>query len=76
MAPLSSSEERRKDMIADREAEIRSHQSDYVDARGILLPAVEYLKRAVESAYAQENITGELLSTVSMFTSFHSFSNC
>jgi hypothetical protein len=39
--------------------------SDYVEARGILLPAVEYLKRAVDAAHTQGKISGDLLSTVS-----------
>jgi hypothetical protein len=38
--------------------------ADYVEARGILLPAIEYLSRAVDNAHAQENVTGTLLATV------------
>jgi hypothetical protein len=43
------------------------HTADYVEARGILLPAVEYLQRAVDGAHAQCNVTGELLATVSRY---------
>ncbi|KAJ4288011.1 hypothetical protein N0V90_012027 [Kalmusia sp. IMI 367209] len=64
-APLSTSEEHRQVTRANVEAESRLYLSDYVEARGILLPAVEYLKRAAEAARVQEKITGDLLSTVS-----------
>ena len=47
------------------EAESRLHTADYVEARGILLPAVEYLRRAVEMARTQDKLTGDLLSLVS-----------
>jgi hypothetical protein len=46
------------------EAEQALHTADYVEARGILLPAIEYLSRAVDKAQAQENVTGMLLATV------------
>jgi hypothetical protein len=52
-------------MRGNAEAESRLHTADYVEARGILLPAVEYLKRAVELAGTQEKVTGDLLSLVS-----------
>lgn len=38
--------------------------ADYVEARGILLPAIEYFQRAVDAAHAQCNVTGLLLATV------------
>jgi hypothetical protein len=41
------------------------HTADYVEARGILLPAIEYLQRAVDSAHSQGTVTGALLVTVS-----------
>ena len=47
------------------EVENRLYTSDYVEARGTLFPAVEYLKRAVEAARTQEKVTGGLLCTVS-----------
>jgi hypothetical protein len=46
------------------EAEQRLHTGDYVEARGILLPAVEYLKRAVDTAHSQGSVTGSILCTV------------
>jgi len=46
------------------EAEQRLYTADYVEARGILLPAIEYLQRAVDTAHAQSSVTGSLLSTV------------
>jgi hypothetical protein len=46
------------------EAEQILHTADYVEARGILLPAVEYLQRAVDAAHSQDSVTGVLLSTV------------
>ena len=49
------------------EAEQRLHTADYVEARGILLPATEYLQRAVDAARSQGNVTGFLLSTVREF---------
>lgn len=61
---LSSSEEQRQATSATLEAEDRLHLPDYVEARGILLPAVEYLKYAVDAARAQGKLTGSLLSTV------------
>jgi hypothetical protein len=38
--------------------------ADYVEARGILPPAIEYLQRAVEWARAQGNLSGQVLVTV------------
>ncbi|KAF2270382.1 hypothetical protein CC78DRAFT_573656 [Lojkania enalia] len=61
--PLSRSEEEQQAFRAEREAEDRLHTADYVEARGILLPATEYLKRAVNTAQAQNKIHGDLLST-------------
>jgi TPR repeat protein len=49
------------------EAEQRLHTADYVEARGILVPAIEYLQRAVDAAHAQGNVQGPLLSTVHGF---------
>jgi hypothetical protein len=45
-------------------AEERLHTAEYVEARGILLPATEYLQRAVDAAQAQNKANGEHLSTV------------
>lgn len=41
------------------------HTEDYVEARGILLPATEYLKRAVEESLNAQQISGDLLILVS-----------
>ena len=62
---LSTSEENRQALRSDAEAESRLYTADYVEARGTLLPAVEYLERAVEAARTQEKLTGGLLSVVS-----------
>jgi hypothetical protein len=48
----------------DTEAEARLHTQEYVEARGILLPAIEYLRRAVEEADSQGSTNGSLLVTV------------
>ncbi|CAO2656589.1 Nn.00g053920.m01.CDS01 [Neocucurbitaria sp. VM-36] len=45
------------------EAEGRLYTADYVEARGLLLPATEFLQRAVNAARAQGNVTGALLAT-------------
>ncbi|KAH7372264.1 hypothetical protein BKA66DRAFT_572386 [Pyrenochaeta sp. MPI-SDFR-AT-0127] len=45
------------------EAEARLHTADYVEARGLLSPATEYLQRAVHAAKTQGRVTGSLLST-------------
>ncbi|KAH6848728.1 hypothetical protein B0T12DRAFT_194918 [Alternaria alternata] len=47
------------------EAEQRLHQAIYIEARGLLLPATDYLQRAVYVATEQGVITGHLLSMVS-----------
>jgi hypothetical protein len=49
------------------ERETRSNGADYVEARMLLLPATEYLARAVVAARAQGNIIGSILSTVRIF---------
>lgn len=54
---------------AAAEAEARLHTADYVEARGILLPATEYMAEAVEAATAQGVISGDLLATVSLIHS-------
>ena len=66
--PLSASEEDRNTKRSNAEAESRLYTSDYVEARGVLLPAIEYLKHAVEAARTQDGTTGELLATVSRGT--------
>lgn len=64
----TSTEERQADQ-AEREAEARMHLPDYVEARGVLLPATEYLRQAVETAMAQQILHGDLLVIVSCMIS-------
>jgi hypothetical protein len=63
-AGASTSAEERSTDAAEREAEARMHLPDYVEARGVLLPATEYLRQAVDAASAQQTLTGDLLVTV------------
>ena len=46
------------------EAERRVGTADYVEARGLLQPAAEYLERAVAAGSAQDTLTGDLLAKV------------
>ena len=52
------------------EAELRLHSADYVEARGILLPATDFLSQAVSAAEAQGSTTGDLLSLVGFYLEF------
>lgn len=61
-----SSDEERQAAAATVEAERRAGTEDYVEARGILQPATEYLERAVAAATAQGVLSGDLLTTVSL----------
>ncbi|KAF2498857.1 hypothetical protein BU16DRAFT_455968 [Lophium mytilinum] len=58
---VTRSEDERRSARAAAEAEERLHTADYVVARGLLLPAIEYLGRAVDLALAQGHQTGSLL---------------
>lgn len=60
----SSSEEARDAERATAEADARAHTADYVEARGMLIPAVDYFSRAIEVAERAGLLTGELLSEV------------
>lgn len=64
----SSSEEAREADRANVEADARAHTADYVEARGMLIPAVDFLSRAVEITEADGTLTGDLLSEVSVAT--------
>ncbi|KAI9662453.1 MAG: hypothetical protein M1821_008620 [Bathelium mastoideum] len=44
------------------EGELRLGLSDYVEARALLTPAIEYLSRAVDNAQQQNIVSGDLLS--------------
>ncbi|CAI6332134.1 unnamed protein product [Periconia digitata] len=60
--PMSTSVEAQSQTESAKfEAERRLDAADYVEARALLLPAVEYLKRAVAAARIQNKITGVLL---------------
>ncbi|KIW14756.1 hypothetical protein PV08_07540 [Exophiala spinifera] len=58
----TSSEEAREADRANVEADARAHTADYVEARGMLIPAVDFLARAVEVAEVDGRLTGNLLS--------------
>jgi hypothetical protein len=57
-SPLERDRELRR---STAEAEEQLHTEDFVEARGILLPATEYLKRAVESSQAAGLADSQLL---------------
>jgi len=63
---LSRGEEERQAAASAVEAERRAGTADYVEARGYLQPATEYLERAVAAAPAQRALSGDLLATVCM----------
>lgn len=60
----TSAEQERQAAAAAREAERKAGTADYVEARGFLQPAAEYLDRAVAAASAQRVLSGDLLATV------------
>lgn len=64
----SSSDEERHSSRAAREAEARLHTADYVEARGMLLPAADYFERAVRAAEVQGQLSGDLLAMVRVLT--------
>lgn len=65
-ATYTSSDEARDAARAAAEADSRIHTSDYVEARGILLPSTEYFARAVTVAEGKEALSGDLLALVSL----------
>lgn len=64
-AMVLNGDEERLAQQANAEAERRAGTTDYVEARGFLQPATEYLARAVAADTSQRSRSGELLSTVS-----------
>lgn len=53
-------------------AENRRHTANYVEARAVLMPAVDFFGRAVQIAQDQNRLTGELLAFVSyLYFSIH-----
>jgi hypothetical protein len=63
---FSSSEEARDADRAAGEADARAHTGDYVEARGMLIPAVDYFSRTVALAERDGVLDGDLLSEVSV----------
>jgi hypothetical protein len=53
VSSITSSEDAREAARQTVEADARAGSADYVEARGMLLPATEYLQQAVEAAAAQ-----------------------
>lgn len=51
----------------DTVAEKRRHTANYVEARAVLMPAVDFFGRAVQNAQNQHGLTGELLVLVGYF---------
>lgn len=64
----TSSDDERDAAAAAAEADARLHTADYVEARGMLLPAAEYFGRAVRAAETQRLLNGDLLALVSALT--------
>jgi hypothetical protein len=62
----SSSEDARDTERATAEADARAHTADYVEARGMLIPAVDYFSRAIDVAERDGMLSGELLTEVRM----------
>ena len=60
----TSAEEARDAARAAVEADARAHTADYVEARGMLIPAVDYFFRAINVAERDGGLAGELLSEV------------
>lgn len=60
----SAAERERQAATSAQEAERKAGTADYVEARGFLQPATEYLDRAVAAASSQRILSGDLLATV------------
>lgn len=67
LPPYSSSEEARDAERAAAEADARAHSGDYVEARTMLIPAVDYFSRAIDVADRDGGLDGDLLSEVGGF---------
>ncbi|KAI9741109.1 MAG: hypothetical protein M1834_002822 [Cirrosporium novae-zelandiae] len=57
----TASDDERDNVQATVDADSRLHNADYVEARGMLLPATDFFRRAVDIAEARGLVTGELL---------------
>ncbi|EXJ81611.1 hypothetical protein A1O1_07676 [Capronia coronata CBS 617.96] len=64
----SSVEDAQEAERATAEADVRAHTADYVEARGMLIAAVDYFTRAIDVAVRYGRLSGELLSEVSMYS--------
>lgn len=62
----TSSDDARDTERAISEADTRAHTADYVEARGLLLPAIEYLSRAVTLCEDAGRVNGDILSMVGL----------
>lgn len=60
----TSAEQERQAAATAKEGERKAGTADYVEARGFLQPATEYLDRAVAAASSQRVLSGDLLATV------------
>lgn len=67
---LNSSDEEHQTAASIAEAERRAGTADYVEARGYLQPAVEYLDQAVTSARDQQELSGDVLAVVRIYLDF------
>lgn len=61
-----SSEDARESIRQTIEADARAGCADYVEARGMLLPATEYFQRAIDAGERMGRQRGEVLSLVSL----------
>lgn len=50
--------------FGEQVSDSRLHTAHYVEARGVLSPASDYFARAVQAAYAEGCMTGDLLEKV------------
>lgn len=75
MPPYSSLEEAREAERAAAEAETRAQTGDYVEARTMLIPAVDYFTRAINVAERDGGLDGDLLSEVGLFYPHGLFGN-
>lgn len=62
---FTSSEDAREAARQNVEADARAGGPDYVEARGMLLPATEHFQRAVTAAERADRLGGDVLALVS-----------
>jgi hypothetical protein len=66
----TSAEEANDAERATAEADARAGTADYVEARGMLIPAVDHFSRAIQVAERHNEVTGDLLAEVREESSF------